>query len=236
MLLASATLARRELVRFFRQRSRVIGALATPVVFWLLVGSAFEYIAWLVPGTLVMILLFTSIFSTISIIEDRREGFLQGVLVSPVPRTAVVLGKVLGGTAVALIQGTLFLVLATLAGVWPGFSNAAAAVGVMAAAAFALTSLGTLLAWGFESVQGFHSVMNLVLVPLWLLSGAVVPLEKSAGWMQAAMKANPLAYAVSALRRLLSGEGPAAGPAVLVVTAFGAAMFALAAWSARDRA
>src|SRR5687767_7711902 len=122
--LPALSLARRELVRFLRQRHRVIGALATPIVFWLLIGLGMgrsfrgeglpgtggdNYLQFFFPGTVVMILLFTAIFSTISIIEDRREGFLQSVLVAPVPRVAIVLGKVLGGTALASGQGLLFL-------------------------------------------------------------------------------------------------------------------------------
>ena len=118
------TLAQRELVRFFRQRNRVFGALGQPIIFWLLFSAGLgstkfgdsnrlDY-AHFFPGTLVMILLFTAIFATISIIEDRREGFLQGVLVAPVPRWSMVLGKVLGGAAIAMLQGLLFLVLGWL--------------------------------------------------------------------------------------------------------------------------
>src|SRR6187397_3188458 len=109
------TLSLRELVRFFRQKNRVFGALGQPIIFWLLFGAGLrsnnlDY-AHFFPGTLVMILLFTAIFATISIIEDRREGFLQGVLVAPVPRWSIVMGKVLGGAAIAMLQGLLFLVL-----------------------------------------------------------------------------------------------------------------------------
>ncbi len=120
------TLAQRELVRFFRQTNRVFGALGQPIIFWLLFGAGLrsarvgagdtlDY-AHFFPGTLVMILLFTAIFATISIIEDRREGFLQGVLVAPVPRWAMVLGKVLGGAAIAMLQGLVFLFLGWLTG------------------------------------------------------------------------------------------------------------------------
>src|SRR5687768_5167614 len=130
--LPALSLARREWVRFLRQRHRVIGALATPVVFWLLIGLGMgrsfraeglsgaggdNYLQFFFAGTVVMILLFTAIFSTISIIEDRREGFLQSVLVAPVPRVAIVLGKVLGGTALAFGQGLVFLLLGPVAGV-----------------------------------------------------------------------------------------------------------------------
>src|SRR5215211_7328963 len=129
LLLPSLSLAKRELVRFLRQRHRVVGALATPIVFWLLIGGGMgrsfraegtpgggNYLLYFFPGTVLMILLFTAIFSTISIIEDRREGFLQSVLVAPVPRLAIVLGKVLGGAALAFAQALLFLLFAPLVG------------------------------------------------------------------------------------------------------------------------
>ena len=152
--LASLTLWQREMVRFFRQRNRVVGAFATPLVFWLLLGWGLNrsftvpvtpetaltpaavqydvgYLEYFYPGTVVLILLFTAIFSTISVIEDRREGFLQGVLVSPIPRLAIVMGKVLGGASIATIQGVVFLALWPLVGPWPGAMCILAAVGVM---------------------------------------------------------------------------------------------------------
>src|SRR5438094_8420789 len=128
-LLPAMSLCRRELVRFIRQRHRIIGALATPIVFWLLIGGGMNrsfksdqpgggnYLQYFFPGTILMILLFTAIFSTISIIEDRREGFLQSVLVAPVSRMAIVLGKILGGTILAFGQGLIFLLLAPTVGI-----------------------------------------------------------------------------------------------------------------------
>src|SRR5436190_1703713 len=124
------TLTWRELLRFFRQRSRVVGALGQPLIFWVLFGaglrgsfqapewapSGMSYQEYFFPGVTVMIVLFTAIFSTISIIEDRREGFLQGVLVAPVSRLSLVLGKLCGGTALALVQSGLFLTLAPAVG------------------------------------------------------------------------------------------------------------------------
>lgn len=234
MILAAGTLCRRELVRFFRQRSRVVGALGTPVVFWLLIGSGFGYLGYLFPGTLVQILLFASIFSTISIIQDRQEGFLQGVLVAPVPSAAIVLGKALGGTGIALAQGLVFLALAPAVGLRPSPAAIAGAVGVMALIAFGLTSLGVLLAWRFDSVQGFHAVMNLLLFPLWLLSGAVFPPDKAVPWVRAAMVANPLTYGVTTLRQLLTDGATTSLALPLGVTAaFAIAMFLLAAATVR---
>jgi ABC-2 type transport system permease protein len=117
LMLPALSLCKRELVRFLRQRHRIIGALATPLIFWLLIGAGMgrsfavpgsaggsNYMEYFFPGTIVMILLFTAIFSTISIIEDRREGFLQGVLVAPVSRMAIVLGKILGGTVLGFLS------------------------------------------------------------------------------------------------------------------------------------
>src|SRR3990172_5029568 len=128
--LAVGTLCWREVVRFFRQRNRVIGALVQPLVFWLLLGGGFrgsfqpasfpatiDYAEYFFPGTVVLVLLFTAIFSSMSLIEDRREGFLQSVLVAPVPRSGVVLGKVLGGTILALAQGLGLMLLAPLANI-----------------------------------------------------------------------------------------------------------------------
>src|SRR5215213_1084483 len=166
--LPALSLARRELVRFLRQRHRVVGALATPIVFWLLIGLGMgrsfraeglpgaeggNYLQFFFPGTVLMILLFTAIFSTISIIEDRREGFLQSVLVAPVPRMAIVLGKVLGGTALAFGQGLVFLILGPLAGVKFTAVGLLAAMGMMLVVSFALTALGFCIAWRMSSTQ-----------------------------------------------------------------------------------
>lgn len=232
---AALSLARRELLRFFRQRSRVIGALATPLVFWLLIGSGFNYLSYLFPGTLVQIVLFASIFSTISLIQDRNDGFLQGVLVAPVPRAAIVLGKVLGGMGIALIQGLVFLCLAPTVGIKPGVLDLLRAAGALALVSFALTSLGVSLAWRFTSVQGFHGVMNLLLMPMWLLSGAVFKPEGAAPWIRGVMACNPLTYGVSLVRGFLTGEGMSTPLSLAVTAVFGAAMFALASVSARAR-
>jgi ABC-2 type transport system permease protein len=235
MMLAAWTLCRRDLVRFFRQRSRVLGVIGTPFIFWMLLGSGFNYMGYLFPGTLIQILLFASIFSTISIIQDRQQGFLQGVLVAPVSRAAIVLGKVLGGTAIALLQGTIFLFLGPLVGIHPPLESWLGALGVMALVGFGLTALGVLLAWRFESVQGFHGVMNVLLFPMWLLSGAVFPREKAVKWIGWAMTANPLTYGVDALRRVLTGEGMALEISLGVTAIFSVIMFILATTFARRR-
>jgi len=238
--LASVTLWQREMVRFFRQRNRVIGALATPLVFWLLLGSGLDrsftlsipnsvgstsivepptptdpesistsqmgYLAYFYPGTVVLILLFTAIFSTISVIEDRKEGFLQAVLVAPIPRLSIVIGKVLGGASIATVQGLAFLLLWPLVGPWPGMAPMLGAVGMMFILALGLTALSLCVAWPMDSTAGFHAVMNLFLMPMWFLSGAVFPVSSAPAWMRLIMWTNPLTYGQAAFSALLLGR------------------------------
>src|SRR5688500_11895814 len=241
-LLPALSLCHRELIRFLRQRNRVVGALLTPIVFWLLIGAGMGrsfraegidggYIEYFFPGTVLMILLFTAIFSTISVIEDRREGFLQSVLVAPVSRMSVVLGKVLGGTVLAVGQAVVFLLLAPLVGVRLTPVAVALSLVVMTLLGFALTSLGLAIAWRMSSTQGFHAVMNLLLMPMWFLSGALFP--PSGAWppLRWVMFANPLTHGLAALRRAMywhTGAAPAAtsfGVALLVTAVFAVVMF-----------
>ena len=240
-VLTVATLWQREIVRFFRQSSRVMGALGTPLIFWFFVGSGIGYSHFFFPGALLLMILFTSIFSTISVIEDRREGFLQSALISPAPRWGLVLGKVLGGATVAMLQGFLFLALTPWAGIRLSALSFLAAGAGMFAIAFSLTSLGFWIAWKFRSVQGFHAVINLFLFPLWILSGAVFPAEKSASWIHTVMTANPLAYGMAVLRLALMPREAAAsglfsaGPSWVMTLAFGAFFFVLASRAALKR-
>ncbi|MBI4231153.1 MAG: ABC transporter permease [Planctomycetes bacterium] len=240
-LLPAASLARREVVRFLRQRNRVVSAVLQPVVFWglfsaglggsLKVASGTTAAAFFFPGTLVLVLLFTAIFATISIIEDRREGFLQGVLVAPVPRGAIVLGKVGGATALAVLQGTLFLLLAPVAGLHLTVLSVAQTLGVLALVSFPLAGLGFSIAWRMDSTQGFHAVMMLFLMPMWILSGGLFPSEGVHPVLAWIVRVNPLTYGVAALRCVLSGaapSGPSLAGSVAVTAAFGAAMLAAA--------
>jgi len=156
-----------------------------------------------------LVLLFTAIFATISVVEDRKTGFLQGVLVAPLSRRSLVLAQALGATSLAVLQGVLFLLLAPLAGVPLSLAAAVATIVVIALVAFALTSLGLVIAWRMESTQGFHAVMNLILMPIWLLSGAFFPVAGAPGWLGWVMAINPLTYGMAALRRTLYLEAPA---------------------------
>lgn len=242
---AAYALAWREVVRFLRQPSRIVGAFAPPLLAWLLLGAGFgssfrfpggtdaSYVAWFFPGTVVLVVLFAAVFSTISVIEDRREGFLQAVVVSPVSPFAVAAGKIAGGTLLALAQGGVLLLLAPLLGYAPSAAALAPALGVLAFVALALTGLGLAIAWMLDSTQGFHAIMNLFLIPMWFLSGSFFPAEGAPAWLRAAMAANPLTYGVASLRRALdpaaSGlPSPALSLAVTFAFALGAALVATA--------
>lgn len=248
-LLAAATLCRRELVRFLRQRNRVFGALGQPVIFWLLFSAGLNasfkpprwagemsYGEYFFPGIVVLIELFTAIFATISIIEDRREGFLQGVLVAPVPRWSIVLGKVLGGTVLAGAQAMLFVALAPTVGIGLSVMKVLLLAAVLLVLGFGLTALGFAIAWRMDSTQGFHAIMNVFLMPLWLLSGAFFPAQGVPTWLAWTIALNPVTYGVAALRRILyldlgkpipaGADGlPSLGLSLGVSVAFGALMF-----------
>jgi len=216
ILLPAFTLWWREIVRFYRQRTRVVGVLASPLLFWMVIGSGFgtsfrsgggqgqqNYLDYFYPGALIMIVLFTSIFAMMSLIDDRKEGFLLSVMVAPVPRSAIVLGKVLGGTTLSAIQGMIFLLFAPFAGVHPRPLQILLVPAVVFLVSFALTALGFAIAWPMDSTQAFHGIINLFLIPLWLLSGAMFSITRASGWLRVVMYMNPLTYGVDALRALL---------------------------------
>ena len=165
-----------------------------------------NYLQFFFPGTLLMILLFTAIFSTISIIEDRREGFLQSVQVAPVSRMSIVLGKVLGGTTQAFIQGIVFLLLAPLVGLHLTLLGAIEACVMMLIISFALTGLGFCIAWRMSSTQGFHAIMNLFLMPLWFLSGALFTPQTAWTGLRWVMRFNPLSYGLAGLQRAVFSD------------------------------
>jgi len=249
-LAAMSVLVSRDLRRFFRQRSRVVGALIQPLIFWLVIGSGLEgsfrgagpdasvgYVQYFYPGIVMLVVLFTSIFTTMSVIEDRHKGFLQAVLVAPCSRAALVLGKTGGGVAIALAQAAVFLALSPLAGYdvraieWPLLGA------MMLLTSIGLSSLGFAIAWWLDSTQGYHVVMSVLLIPLWILSGAMFPLAGAAGWIRVLMRINPMAYCVSGIRRALSGGHAPGSPAVelLVVTLFAILATALAVWMCTRR-
>jgi ABC-2 type transport system permease protein len=214
------TLWQRELVRFWRQKSRVLGVVASPLVFWLLMGYGSGDLGRYFSGALVLTVMFSAVFSTISIIEDRREGFLLSMLVSPAPRTSMVLGKILGAATLAWLQGLIFLAFAPLAGVRVHPWQLLPIVGAVFLIAFVLTGLGFIIAWQMDSTSGFHAIMNLLLVPMWMVSGALFPMSTAHGWIRAIMWVNPLTYSIALLNGLLGLGDGAPGVAVsFIVTA-----------------
>ena len=216
-----AVLWQRDLKRLFRQPSRLIGALGQPVIFWGIIGSGYastfalpgadvSYASYFYGGVIMMVALFSSIFASVSVIEDRHQGFLLHVLTVPAPRFALVLGKCLGSASVAGVQISLFLLLAPVAGYswlsidWPSLLLA------LSLACVGLSALGFAVAWRLDNVQAYHAVQMTLLVPLWVISGAMFPGPKQ-GAYATAMRLNPLSYAVSAIRHALSGgQAPAA--------------------------
>ena len=244
MGLAVYSLWHREVVRFLTDRSRVFSSLGQPVIFWLLFAGALSnssfkpgdqtYGEYFLVGALAMTLLFTAIFSTITVIEDRREGFLQSVLVAPVPRAAIALGKIMGSTTLAMINGLVFFALLPLAGVEVTAAGFIATAGVMLLLAMALAGMGYSLAWLMDSTAGYHGIMMVFFMPMLLLSGAFFPVQGAHPVMSWIMVFNPLAYGVGAMRYTLYGVDSAAVaglpsmPLCLGVTVlFAVAMFVL---------
>jgi ABC-2 type transport system permease protein len=251
--LAATSLWRREMVRFFRQRSGVVASLATPLLFWLLFsigfGASFDAgrtssgqpigsFAFFFPGTVTLVILFTAIFTNISLIQDRREGFLQGVLVAPVPRAAIAFGKIFGGASIAFLQGSIFLAIGSAFARELSVESlllSCAGVGLLS---IALAGLGFAFAWHLDSVQGFHSVMNLVLMPMWVLSGALFPpggVPRALAW---AMAANPATHGLNLMRHgygVAAADLPSMQTSFWVSFAFAAGALSLAWLVAADR-
>lgn len=223
---------RRDLLRFWRQPARILGALGQPVIFWAVIGSGMTrsfrlpegqgpdlgYMEFFYPGVVLMVALFASIFASVSIIEDRHHGFLQSVLAGPASRWALVLGKCLGSCSVALAQIGLFLLLAPLA----GFDLLSIDWLILAATLFGsclgLSALGFAVAWWLDNVQAYHAIQMTFLVPLWVVSGAMFPLANAGDAWRWVMVLNPVSYAVTGVRHALYGGVAPVGTVVATVT------------------
>jgi ABC-2 type transport system permease protein len=202
---------KRELIRFRRNRLRILTSLAQPVLFLFILGTGlssiiptaahFNFRTFMFAGVLGMTVLFTSIFSAISIVWDREFGFLREMLVAPVHRWTLVLGKCLGGATVATIQGAIMLALAGLVGVPYNPVMLLVLLLEMMLTAFALTAFGVMLAARISDVQSFQVVTQLFVLPMFFLSGAVFPITKLPAWLGVLSKLDPLSYAVDPLRK-----------------------------------
>jgi len=211
-----SVLIRREWKRYFRQRSRVFSSLVTPLLIWGLMGLGFEksfqmpfssgYLEYFYPGILMMALLFSSIFSMISLIEDRNEGFLQSVMVSPSSHWTIIIGKILGAASLSVAQSLLLLPFAYFAGIPMSIGIVLQLIVVFLITSIFMCSLSFYFAWVLNSSQGFHAVMNIVLFPMWILSGAMFPISGSSEVMQWIMRLNPLSYAVDAVRKVIYSD------------------------------
>ncbi len=235
--LPAATLWWRELVRFWRQKSRLLGVIASPLVIWLLIGYGSNSLGRFYSGALVLTVMFSAIFSTISIIEDRREGFLLSMLVSPAPRTSLVAGKILGAATLAWIQGLIFLAFAPLAGVSIHAGEVLDVAGAIFLISFTLTGLGFVIAWKMDSTAGFHAIMNLLLMPMWMVSGALFPLSEAHGWVKGLMWVNPLTYSISLLNYTLRlpNVTPGAVESLVVTLAFGVGLLVICGMMAAQK-
>lgn len=240
-------LAHREVLRFLRQPVRLFGSLVQPLLFWLFMGAGFAesfnigqggmgYREFFFPGIVLMLMLFAAIFSTITLIEDRSAGFLQGVLVAPVSRLSLVLGKVAGGTLIALAQAAIFLLFAPMAGISLSAGMLLDLAVLFFLVGMGFTGLGFAIAWLMDSVAGYHAVMSVVMIPLWLISGALFPVEGAAGWLAVAMRCNPVFYAQVLIRKSFYQElGPLLGDpqfvqALGVSVAWAVLTLAVAVW------
>lgn len=205
----------RDLIRYFREKSQLYGSLTRPILWLFILGFGLRggfrgvqdvnYTQFIFPGIVAMTAIFTSIQSAISIIWDREFGFLKEVLVAPVPRTSIVLGKGLAGTTLSVIQGCIILVLSPLVRVKLRILNMLPLIMVIIVISFALTGIGIIIAARMTSFQGFGTIMNFVIMPMWFLSGALFPMQGIPGWLNFLVRINPLTYGVDLIRRLVLG-------------------------------
>ncbi len=232
----------RQLKRYVRSKSRIVGSLAQPLLFLLALGYGFgsvfqqagqgNYVDFLVPGIVGMGIIFTSVFSGIEIIWDRQFGFLKEIMVAPMSRLNIMIGRTLGGATVATIQGFIVFIISMIL----GFSvvnwlNIIPALLIMFLIALLFTSLGTLIASFLEDMQGFQLIMNFLVMPLFFLSGALFPLDNLPGALKIITHINPLTYGVDALRILLTGTSHfGLGTDIIVLGAFTVVFVGLGAY------
>lgn len=204
----------REVKKYFRSRSRIIGSLGQPVLFLVALGYGFgsifqaagqgNYIQFLVPGIIGMTIIFSSIFNGMSVIWDRQFGFLKETLVAPVPRLSIMLGRTLGGATTAALQGAIVLVLTFFFGFHPdSWLMIVPAILVMFLIATLFSSLGIMVASLLSDMQGFQLIMNFLVMPLFFLSGSLFPLQNVPKALEIVARFDPLSYGIDAMRALL---------------------------------
>lgn len=210
----------RELRRFWRDKARIIGNLAMPFMFLAFFGAGFgssfassdiglDYTSYMAPGIIGMSLLFTAIFTGVSVIWDKQFGFLKEMLVAPASRWSIVLGKVLGSSTITLISGFLVLGITLIFGAVPleaiTVGSVLLAALLMVLTAFVFVSVGLIIASRMNSMEGFQLIMSFLVFPLFLMSGAFFPINNAPSWMQALAGIDPLKYSVDGLRGIFLG-------------------------------
>ncbi|HLB02628.1 MAG TPA: ABC transporter permease [Nitrospiria bacterium] len=248
----------REVRKFWRDKSRIIGATVQPALFLLLLGTGIgrgipqafqvdhgqqeflpgvkDYLTFIYPGIIAMTILFTAVFSAISIIWDREIGFLKEVMVAPISRWAVAIGKTLGGSTVAMLQGCLMLVFAPIIGVKLTVFTILTLLPLLLYISFSLTAMGIAAAARMRSMQGFTVIMNFLTLPMFFLSGAMFPVGGLPPWMDILVRINPLTYGVDILRAVVIGynDYPLAFD-LYVIGFFGLLMLGLAVLAFSER-
>jgi ABC-2 type transport system permease protein len=251
---ATWVVAYRELLRFISQRSRMFSSLAMPLLFLVIFGAGFnrmigtmtpgvDFIQFMYPGIIAMTVLMNSVMSGLSVVWDREFGFLKEILVAPLGRSGIVLGKAIGGAAVAIMQGIVMLVLAPILGVSLSLLMVIKLIPILMVISVSLSGLGILVASRMRSQQGFQIIVQIIIMPLIFLSGVFFPVNNVPGWLEFVSKINPLTYGVDAIRQLFLGEGTAAIGVtvlghtmtvlqdVLLVAVLGIVLLSFAVWS-----
>jgi ABC-2 type transport system permease protein len=242
----------REFIKFFREKSRLLGTLARPVLWLFVVGNGmsalirpqagFSYLQFIFPGMIGMTILFASIFSSISIVWDREFGFLKEMLVAPISRLSIVVGKAISGTAISVAQAVIILVLVPFLGIALTAVQFIEVVAVAVLVSFCITSFGILIAARLTSFDGFNIIMNFLVMPMFFLSGAMYPVSSMPDVLRQLTHINPLTYGIDAFKHvLLRNATPPLGPEfpvtldIAVVITISAVMLTLAALSFRPK-
>jgi ABC-2 type transport system permease protein len=242
----------REFIKFFREKSRLLGTLARPVLWLFVVGNGmsslvkphagFTYVQFIFPGMIGMTILFSSIFSSISIVWDREFGFMKEMLVAPISRLSIVIGKTISGTLISVAQAIIILVLIPFLGIPLTVSQFFEVVAVAVLVSFCITSLGILIAARLTSFDGFNIIMNFLVMPMLFLSGAMYPVTAMPSALRHMTFINPLTYGIDAFKHVLLRSGaPPLGPEfpllldLVLVAAISAIMLTLAALSFRRK-
>jgi ABC-2 type transport system permease protein len=218
--------AYREMLRFVSERSRIVGSLAFPLLFLVIFGAGFgnvigslapgvDFIKFMYPGVVAMTVLTSSLFAGVSVVWDREFGFLREILVAPIGRTGIVLGKAIGATITALLQVLIMLVLAPILGVALTPQIVLELVPMVVILSLGLSGLGILIATFMTSQQGFQLFIQLLIFPLIFLAGVFFPVNNVPVWLEVISKLNPLTYGVDAIRQVFLGPNPALGVTVL---------------------